>query len=161
MEPVQTKCSSHGWLDQIAISLAALCAVHCLLTPVLIAILPIIATSFFVHQDFHFWMLLFVVPTTGFAVFMGCRKHKDKWVGTLSALGLSILIVALVCERQNKAAYVVSAENAAHCEHCVRDATESPLPTHAAAWFNTLGGLFLAGGHVRNFRLCRKNKCAY
>lgn len=159
MKEASAQCNTHGWVDKLAISMAAVCAVHCLLTPVLVVMLPILATSFFVHQDFHLWMLYLVIPTTSFAIYMGCRKHKDKWVATLSALGLSVLICALVFERQQAAAH--SAEEGAHCPHCVRDVSEQTLPTHAAAWINTLGGLFLASGHVRNFRLCRRAKCSH
>ena len=74
----------HGWLDHLAIGMAAVCAIHCLLTPILIIALPIIATSFFVHQDFHLWMIFLVLPTTIFAVFMGCRNHKDRAVLALA-----------------------------------------------------------------------------
>ena len=157
MKEASAQCNSHGWVDKLAISMAAICAVHCLLTPVLVVMLPIIATSFFVHQDFHLWMLYLVIPTTSFAIYMGCRKHKDKWVATFSALGLSVLLCALIVERQNTAAH--SAEDGAACPHCVRDVSEAPVPMHAAAWINTLGGLFLASGHVRNYRLCRRAKC--
>jgi hypothetical protein len=142
-----TTCRSHGWLDHLAIGMASVCAVHCLLTPILVIALPIVATSFFVHEDFHLWMILFVLPTTGFAVFMGCRKHKDKWVGALSVLGLSILIFALVQERMHHAAHA--------------DLSKEAIPMHAGAWFNTLGGLLLASAHIRNFRLCRKSHCSH
>ena len=107
-------------------------------------------------------MLFLVIPTTSMAVFMGCRKHKDKWVATLSALGVGILIGALVYERQHASAQVAGTGEPTHvCEHCVRDVSEGPVPFHAAAWINTLGGLFLASGHVRNFRLCRRSRCAH
>ena len=81
----------HGWLDRVAISLAMVCAVHCLVLPVLIILLPIIATSFFAHENFHLWMLLLVLPTTGLSIFMGCRRHKDKWVAALTVAGLLFL----------------------------------------------------------------------
>lgn len=156
-----TACRSHGWLDRLAIGMAAVCAVHCLLTPILVIALPIIATSFFVHEDFHLWMILFVLPTTSFAIFMGCRKHKDRWVAVLSAMGLSILVFALVQERFHASAHAEVTDHIAHCESCSRDLSQQPLPMHAGAWFNTLGGLLLAGAHVRNFRLCRKSRCEH
>ncbi|MGZ0656700.1 MerC domain-containing protein [Coraliomargarita sp. W4R53] len=154
-----TKCRSHGWLDHLAIGMAAVCAFHCLLTPILVIALPIIATSFFVHEDFHVWMILLVLPTTSFAIFMGCRRHKDRWVAALSAIGLSILVLALVQERWQSAPPADVASEGAHCPLCVRDVVEEPVPLHAAAWINTLGGLFLASAHIRNFRLCRKSRC--
>jgi hypothetical protein len=154
-------CQSHGWLDRLAIGMAAVCAVHCLLTPILVIALPIIATSFFVHEDFHLWMILFVLPTTSFAIFMGCRRHKDRLVAVLSALGLSILIFALVQERIHSSAHADAVNHIAHCESCARDLSKEPIPMHAGAWFNTFGGLLLASAHVRNFRLCRKDRCAH
>tara|TARA_B110000438_G_C15739660_1_gene617868 strand:- start:648 stop:1136 length:489 start_codon:yes stop_codon:yes gene_type:complete len=162
MNSAQNSCRTHGWLDHLAIGMATVCAVHCLLTPVLLVLLPIVATSFFVHEDFHLWMLLLVLPTTGFAMFMGCRKHKDKWVAALSAVGLSLLIFALIHERQYAAAHDGVEATCVHsCSSCSRDLSEEPLPLNAGAWINTIGGLFLAGAHVRNFRLCRKSQCSH
>ena len=141
--------------------MAGLCAVHCLLTPILVIALPIIATSFFVHKDFHLWMILLVLPTTTFAIFMGCRKHKDKIVAGLSAIGLSILIIALIHERVQMAGHVEDPQLGHVCEHCVGPASDDAAPIHAGAWFNTFGGLILASAHFRNFRLCRKSHCEH
>ena len=85
--PEVKSCQSHGWLDKLAISMSVICAVHCLVTPLIVTLLPIISTTFWVHENFHLWMVFLVVPTTTAAVFMGCRKHKDKPVAALSALG--------------------------------------------------------------------------
>ena len=87
-----TKGHGHGWLDSLAISMSIICAVHCLLTPVLIVLLPIISTTFWVHENFHLWMVFLVVPTTSLAVFMGCRQHKDKFVAVLGMLGLACFV---------------------------------------------------------------------
>ena len=154
MEHAQVKCMSPGWLDKLAISMAAVCAVHCLLTPVIIVLLPIVATSFFVHQDFHLWMMFLVIPTTTLAIGMGCRKHKDKWVAAMSAIGLSILLAAVIHERQQYAAAQAENDCSTVCPHCTGEA-----PLQASAWINVMGGLFLAAGHVRNYRLCRKARC--
>ncbi len=161
MESSTATCRTHGWLDKLAISMAAVCAVHCLLTPILVIALPIIATSFFVHEDFHLWMIMLVLPTTTLAVFMGCRKHKDRLVAAFSVIGLSVLISALVHERLHNAAHAEPVAHAAHCESCARDIAEEPVPMHAGAWINTIGGLLLAGAHVRNYRLCRKSHCQH
>ena len=155
-----TTPGNYSWLDRFAIGIASVCAVHCLLTPILVIALPIVATSFFVHEDFHLWMILFVLPTTCVAVFMGCRGHKDKWVVVLSALGISILIFALVYERVHYFADDEVSSHAAHCDSCARDLSEEPIPMHTSAWFNTMGGLLLASAHIRNFRLCRKSHCS-
>ena len=149
----------HGWLDHLAIGMAAVCAIHCLLSPILIMALPIVATSFFVHQDFHLWMIILVLPTTVFAVFMGCRSHKDRLVLALSAIGLSILLLALIQERACYASEGDVAVSSADCEICSRDIAAEPIPMHAGVWLNAIGGFFLASAHIRNFRLCRKSSC--
>ena len=149
----------HGWLDHLAIGMAAVCAIHCLLSPILIMALPIVATSFFVHQDFHLWMIILVLPTTVFAVFMGCRSHKDRLVLALSAIGLSILLLALIQERACYASEGDAAVSSADCEICSRDIAAEPIPMHAGVWLNAIGGFFLASAHIRNFRLCRKSSC--
>jgi hypothetical protein len=155
---------THGWLDSLAIGMAGVCAVHCLLMPLLIVLLPIIATSFFVHQDFHLWMLLLVIPTTSFAIFMGCRKHREKWIVALSAVGLAVLSADLAHERSVHAAYAAEHAGHDHAAHvhgpsCIHNVAENPV--NAWAWINTFGGLFLAGAHVRNYRLCRKTDCRH
>ena len=150
----------HGWLDHLAVGMAAVCAIHCLLTPILITALPIIATSFFVHKDFHLWMIFLVLPTTAFAVFMGCRNHKDRVVIALSAIGLSVLLFALIQERVLYANEYDAEISLADCETCVRNITAEPIPMQAGVWLNAIGCVFLASAHVRNFRLCRKSSCS-
>ena len=151
----------HGWLDHLAIGMAAVCAIHCLLTPILIMALPIIATSFFVHQDFHLWMIYLVLPTTVFAVFMGCRNHKDRVVLALSVIGLSVLLFALIQERVHYASEGDAGVSSVDCETCARDLSAEPIPMQAGVWLNAIGGFFLASAHVRNFRLCRKSSCGH
>ena len=85
-------------LDHLAISMAVICGIHCLVTPVVLVALPIVATTFWVDENFHLWMLLLVIPTTTLAVWSGCRRHKDRWVIILAALGLSTLLSSLVVE---------------------------------------------------------------
>ena len=151
----------YGWLDHLAIGMAAVCAIHCLLTPILITALPIIATSFIVHQDFHLWMIFLVLPTTIFAVFMGCRNHKDRVVLALSAIGLSVLLLALIQERTGYSSNEDFAVSSIDCDTCARDISAELVPMRAGAWLNAIGGVFLASAHVRNFRLCRKSNCCH
>ena len=159
MTTTHNNCMTRGWLDKLAISMAAVCAVHCLLMPLIIVLLPIVATSLFVHQDFHLWMLFLVIPTTTMAIGMGCRKHKDKWTAAISAIGLSLLLSAVVYERQQFAALQSTEGCSVVCLHCTGAVSEAPL--RAAVWINVLGGLFLASAHVRNYRLCRQARCAH
>ncbi|QBG48831.1 MerC domain-containing protein [Verrucomicrobia bacterium S94] len=146
-----TTTKTSGILDQIAIGMALLCGIHCLLMPVVLAVLPIVAASLFAHEHFHLWMLLLVLPTTSISIFMGCRKHKDKWTAALSLTGLGIMIAVTAFE-------YAAHSSCASCSSCSRAVSEGVPPI---AWVNTLGGLFLASAHIRNFKLCRKSGCCH
>lgn len=150
-------CLSHGWLDSLAIGMSLLCAVHCLLTPILIIFLPIVATSFWVHENFHMWMVLFVVPTTSAAVFMGCRKHKDKAVIILSLLGMTCLVSVAGYEVLFPSELL--SQEAAHCPHCAAKAKGNGISGSTVA--NVIGGLLIASAHTRNYLLCRKTSCSH
>ncbi|MEC7609725.1 MAG: MerC domain-containing protein [Verrucomicrobiota bacterium] len=151
----------HGWLDHLAIGMATVCAIHCLLAPILIMALPIIATTFIVHQDFHRWMIFLVLPTTAVAIFMGCRNHKDSLVVALSSIGLSVLLFALINERIHYASMKGNSDSSEVCEVCAPDINGDSMPMRASVWLNAVGGLFIASAHIRNFRLCRKSSCCH
>ena len=151
----KSHCRSFAWLDSLAIGMSMLCAVHCLLTPVLIVSLPIVATTFWVHQDFHLWMILFVVPTTSAAVFMGCRMHKDKMVMFLSILGLGFLVSVAGYETWYYLERLPAEVSV--CPHCL--AKQEGNIFKAMTIFNVIGGVFLASAHSRNYLLCRASKC--
>ena len=150
-----SKGHGHGWLDSLAISMSLICAVHCLLTPVLIALLPIISTTFWVHENFHLWMVFFVVPTTTLAVFMGCRQHKDKFVAILGLLGLACIVGVAIYQYSFHVGQPLAGCEA--CSVCAPQGSGSFL--NATTLFNCSGGLLLVCAHFRNYRLCRKAKC--
>ena len=145
----------YPWLDTIALGMSVLCAIHCLLTPIIVVALPMIASSFWTSEHFHLGMVLFVVPTTVAAVFMGCKKHRDKIVLGLSGSGLVTLISIAIHDSLSHTA------NAADCAHCAAiAASEAPILT-ASVGINVLGGLMLASAHIRNFLLCRNSGCSH
>ena len=156
-QTLRSRCSSHGWLDSLAISMSVVCAVHCLLTPLLIILFPILTTTFWVHQDFHLWMLFFVLPTTSLAVFLGCRKHRDKLVMGLSAAGLACLFAVSLYESFFHANGLL--QQGAECLHCAQAGIKDHL--RMTTFANILGGILLASAHVRNYRLCRRAHCTH
>ncbi|MCH2175006.1 MAG: MerC domain-containing protein [Lentisphaeria bacterium] len=140
----------HKLLDIFAVSMSLLCAIHCLITPILVGLLPLLATTIWIHQEFHLWMLSLVVPTTALSVFMGCRKHKDRYVAALGILGLLALISIALYE-------VFNAAGDTHiCPSC---AGQQSIEFGPVLWVNLIGGVLLASSHIRNFLLCRKSKC--
>lgn len=163
---------SGGWLDRLAILMATICGVHCLLTPVLLLVLPLLANSFWTNTNFHLWMLFLVLPTTALACFSGCRKHKDKRVAVFALVGVVLLVTATLMERSSLLGAqrdgdhsVVDTESCGSCCGSTVELEEGSAMRHAGVSLssftvlNLLGGLFLFGGHWRNFRLCRKAQC--
>ena len=161
------------WLDRIAIAMAVICGIHCLVTPFLLVALPIIGVTFWTDPDFHLWMLALVIPTTTLAAFSGCRKHKDRIVAACAAIGILVLITANATEIMALGptdpvhGTDVVAEGS-DCGDCCAVDTHSDgiskaslsLPNlSTASLLNLAGGLFLIAGHIRNFRLCRVKRC--
>ena len=118
--------------DYASISLAGICAVHCFLTPVALILFPVMGSAFLFRELFHELMILLVVPSSGAAVFLGCRRHKDPRVFLFGISGLCLLVAgAFGADGRGETAL-------------------------------TLAGAFvMVLGHARNFRLCREDLCAH
>lgn len=177
-----------GWLHGLALGFASVCGVHCLLTPVLLILFPIIGSTFFVDESFHLWMLLAVVPTTVIAVFLGCRRHKDKYVFLLALAGLVMITVAAVWGHGHELhSAMLDHQHGEHCEHhdhAHPGGHGSELHHHDhskgshshanaehgahghthrawATWLTVIGALLMVGSHFRNHRLCRSAHCCH
>ncbi len=109
---------------------------HCLVTPVLVTLLPIFSlTAFFEDLLFHQLMLWIVLPTSLVALFLGCRKHKKLSIAATGAVGMGILVVV------------------AFFGHDWFGITAEKVVT-------TIGGLVLALSHYLNFRACQSITCS-
>lgn len=146
-----------AWLDSLAVGMSMICAVHCLITPVVIGVMPVLATTFWTDQHFHLWMLLLVVPTAAVALFLGCRKHRDRLVVLFGALGLTVLSAVAVYESLIHSTPVL--QEHVHCAHCAKREAGNLFTGATAA--NMVGAVFLTAAHVRNFLLCRQAKCCH
>lgn len=76
--------------DRIGIGLSGVCAIHCLLFPVLIALLPLWPVTEHLHQWTHPILFLLIVPTVWFALRGGHAPRR----ASASMLG-GLLIIAL------------------------------------------------------------------
>ena len=135
----------HDWLletmrniqtvaDKAAIGLSMACAVHCLAVPVLVVLLPAVASFYLFDEAFHLWMLVAVVPTSVVALTLGCRKH-----GSYAVLVPGLLGIATLCA-------------AVWIGHDVLGEQGEKLLT-------VLGATMVAAGHLWNHRLCSRSSC--
>lgn len=118
------------WLDRLGIVLSVVCAVHCALTPILVAVAPLLFTA-----EFEWRTKVALVSLASVALVVGFISHKSfvpvYWLGlALGLLGLSHYGESL------------------------------PAFSHAEAWeISTTvfasGALIMA--HLANSRACRKS----
>ena len=116
--------------DRLSIGLSMACAIHCLVTRVLLAFLPSIAALQLNTELFHLWMVIVVIPVSVYALTLGCKRHKRYRVLASGIVGIALLVSAI-----------------ALYEH-VGELAEKIL--------NVLGAFFVAIGHLSNYRLCQK-----
>lgn len=120
-------------MDNIAIGLSTVCAVHCLFLPIILTLLPALSLNVLGDETFHQWLLIAVIPTSFIALTMGCRQHKNLSVMIFGLLGLTTLILTaffghdFLGESGEKVASVI-------------------------------GAAFIAFGHIRNSTLCKSCK---
>jgi len=81
---------SSTWLDSMAVAMSTLCLVHCLLLPLLVAGLPLLAQ--FSETHLHYQLLLVVVPLSVLALGLGFRRHRNPRILAAGATGLLLLI---------------------------------------------------------------------
>jgi len=120
-----------SYTNNVAIGLSALCLLHCLASPLLLVLLPGLSALQLENEAFHTWLLVGVIPTSVFSLFMGCRQHHRYRVVSLGICGLLFLILAVL---------VGDGENGKILEKIL-----------------TLIGASIVGlSHYLNFRLCRR-----
>ena len=91
------------YLDRIAITLSATCAIHCVVFPIFASLIPIFSTTLIhaqiIHQFwFHQFILIFILPTSILAIFFGVANlQAATWHATM-------LVSSLLVTANNKSA---------------------------------------------------------
>lgn len=116
--------------DRTAIGLSLVCAIHCLLLPVAVAVLPSATLIGLEDELFHRLLLIVVLPVSAFALISGLRKHRNRTVLIVGVTGLMVLIVG------------------AAFGHDLFGETGERIVT-------LVGSALVALGHFRNFQLCQ------
>ncbi len=122
-------------MDRLAIGLSGVCAIHCLISPLILVALPVAAGTWLGGESFHLWLLLFILPLSTTALTLGCRRHKDMAMMPLGVAGMALLILAVLLGTE-----------------WLGEGGERVL--------TLAGSATLIAGHMRNFRMCRASDCA-
>jgi hypothetical protein len=114
--------------DKMAITLSIACAIHCLAMPLLLLLLPSFVVLQLNNEAYHTAMVLIVLPTSVFALFMGCKQHKRYRLLFIGFVGLIFLVLAILLGNEF---------------------WEKVL--------TLMGSAVIAGGHYWNYRLCQQH----
>lgn len=113
-----------SWFDGLAVGASALCLIHCLALPIVIAALPALAARLDLGEGFHLGVLAFALPVSAFALGEGWWRHRGLTPLFVGAAGLVLLAAGLAFEEW------VAVETGV----------------------TVAGSLLLAGAHVANWR---------
>lgn len=82
---------STKWLDGAAVGLSALCLIHCLALPLVVAGLPFLAQ--FAEGHLHAQMLVVVLPLSIVALGLGFRHHRNAKIVLAGIAGMALLTI--------------------------------------------------------------------
>ena len=119
--------------DRLAIGLSLMCVIHCLAITSLLALLPSVVALPLENEAFHIWMVVAVIPSSAYALTLGCKQHQRYRLLIPGSIGLTLLVLALVLGEER-----------------IGEVGEKIL--------TVLGAGFVAAGHWFNFRLCQEHK---
>ena len=120
--------------DKTAISLSALCLVHCLLVPSFLVFLSGYVSLSYNNELIHYAILFIAIPVSLYALITGVRNHKSYRFLYLGLTGIFSLILAVTLGAQMWG-----------------EVGEKVL--------TTVGALLVAISHFKNYRLCREVEC--
>lgn len=85
------KSSTSGFWDRVGIGLSGICAIHCLMVPVVVALIPLWPAFGEFHEYTHLIFFLAIAP----AVYLSLRKkHESIAVTIYLLLGVSVIFGA-------------------------------------------------------------------
>ena len=120
--------------DKTAISLSALCLVHCLLVPSFLVFLSGYITLSYNNEFIHYAILFIAIPVSLYALITGVKNHKSFTYLYVGLSGILALVLAVTFGVQ-----------------IWGEVGEKIL--------TTIGALLVAISHFKNYRLCREIEC--
>jgi hypothetical protein len=80
-------------LDKAGMIASITCAIHCMIMPLVVTLLPIFGLSLFATEEFE-WMLLMVSAMLGVtSLCFGFKKHKSFRAFSFLGIGLTFLVI--------------------------------------------------------------------
>jgi hypothetical protein len=138
---------SAGWLARLDIAgsvLSTLCAIHCLVMPLIAVALPLWGFAILGSREWEQVTSIAMVVLATVCLWQGCRRHGRWWLFAILAGGAAVVLCIQFL-------WPVAAECAEICCTVRTDRTE-------AVWMFG-GGLTIATAHLLNLHYGRKCHC--
>lgn len=116
--------------DKLAICISSLCIAHCLVFPALATLIPSFLALGLNSESFHLWMIISAIPTSIYALSLGCKKHARGSIFFIGVMGLCCLISAFILGG-------------------------SLLGEIGEKSLTTIGALLITYAHFKNFKSCQ------
>ena len=146
--------------DKLSICLSLCCILHCIALPVVILMIPSLASLWINNEKVHVILVLFAVPISLFAMAKSLRVHHNYKCINLAVIGLSLLVAAIFMHDINfgSESSHIGHEDVAHHEEAEHGHHEhGGIGETLETVFTVLGGLILLGAHYLNIRSIRES----
>lgn len=91
MQKIDSGTEKPGFWDRIGIGLSGICAIHCLLIPISVSLIPLWPALEHFHGYTHLFFFLAIAPTVYFSL---KRRHSNRAVSIYLIVGLVIIFMA-------------------------------------------------------------------
>jgi len=126
MSSLETPYGRLSWLDRMGIVISSICLVHCLALPLLIALLPVVASALPADGWVHPLLIGLALPVTGLALWRGYRRHRRIVPTSLGIAGLGLIALALAAEGWGEALLTVGGGVLVSLAHILNWRSHSP-----------------------------------
>jgi hypothetical protein len=83
-------------MDKMGICASGLCLIHCLATPVALALFPTVSSDILGSNLIHILFGIVVVLLSLAAIIPNCRSHEHKDIFYIALTGASLIIIAVI-----------------------------------------------------------------
>jgi hypothetical protein len=145
--------------DRCGIVLSVGCAVHCLIAPLVLLVVPLIG-GVWVHPGLHLAIALLVLPVAAWALRRGKATHGGRTPLVLGLMGMVLVVIGVLWP------FVLSTASAhGPCTDCCPTLLAADggwsLRVPPASIVTMLGGALLVAAHAGNLRACRGSATGY